>query len=178
MIHFEQEICATLSIPSIPKKEWDKKSSFKTGVAITELAQGEEAYAVCTFDAEVDESPRVIQCFAQEPFYSVSRIFVVPSYMDVDTSNADLDEESKKAAERLAKEAEELAKEGEPDELAEMSNLPEWIFPEINSKEEAVAWLRSYNSRNRIKGKVPSNEETIKLRLMNIYSQINNKDKK
>ena len=40
MIQKEQEVCRYLSIPNIPKKKWDGKSSFKFGVAVTELLGG------------------------------------------------------------------------------------------------------------------------------------------
>ena len=50
------------------------------------------------------------------------------------------------------------------------NKLPEWIFPEIQNIEQAQAYLREYNRMNGIKkGKVPTNEETIKMRLYNIY---------
>ena len=98
--------------------------------------------------------------------------------MDNDTSDADLDAESKKRAEQLAAEAKELENQGTVDEAIEDANkLPEWIFPEIHNIEEAQAYLREYNRINRIKkGKIPTNEETIKMRLYNIY-KTNNKRK-
>ena len=37
MIEFEKEVIKYLNIPSIPKKEWDGKSSFSKGVALLEL---------------------------------------------------------------------------------------------------------------------------------------------
>ena len=57
------------------------------------------------------------------------------------------------------------------------SHSPEWIFDEIHNMSEAQAWLKQYNQRNGIKkGKVPTNEETIKMRLYNIY--MSNKKRK
>ena len=48
-------------------------------------------------------------------------------------------------------------------------------FPEIQNIEQAQAYLREYNRMNRIKkGKIPTNEETIKMRLYNIYMSQNN----
>lgn len=172
MVQYEKEICAFLGIPSIPKREWNKKSSFKDGVAIVNLStEGFQAYAACTFDAEVDKEPRIKKVFSTEQFTSIERIFVVPSYMDLNTEDADLDDASKEAAQRLAEEAKELTEEqSESDAMVEeMQQLPEWVFPEINDKEQAIAWLRQYNQANKIKGKVPTNEETIKMRLLNIY---------
>ena len=80
--------------------------------------------------------------------------------------------------EQLAAEAKELENEGTVDEAIENANkLPEWIFPEIQNIEQAQAYLREYNRMNGIKkGKVPTNEETIKMRLYNIY--MSNKKRK
>lgn len=180
MVKFEKEVCDYLHIPSIPKKEHDGKSSFKKGVAIVKLAVSGFGYAVCTYDAESEQEPRIIKSFASEPFYGIEKIFVVPNYMNTseqDIKEMDLDDESKKKAEQLVQEAQGLTQHSEQDkEIDEMQNLPEWIFAEINSLDEARAWLSNYNSRNRIKGKIPTNEETIKMRLLNIYSQLKNKE--
>jgi hypothetical protein len=178
MIEFEKEVIEYLNLPSLPKKEWNQQDSFKDGVAIVGLSLGRLAYAVCTFDKDKDREPRIKKVFGIEPFTSIEKIFVVPAYMDNDTSDADLDAESKKRAEQLAEEAKELENAGTVDESIEKANLlPEWIFDEIHNREEAMAWLKQYNIRNKIKkGKVPTNEETIKMRLYNIYmSQKNHK---
>ena len=171
MIEFEKEVITYLNIPSIPKKEWNGKDSFQDGVAVLNLLSGQKAYAVCTFDKETDETPRIKKVFGIEPFSDIENIFIVPSYMDNDTSEVDLDAESKKRAEQLAAEAQELENEGTVDEaVQEADKLPEWIFDEIHNMSEAQAWLKQYNIRNGIrKGKIPSNEETIKMRLYNIY---------
>ena len=176
-IQFEKEICEFLNIPSIPLKEWNKKDSFKRGVAITPLALGNYAYAACTFDAEEDNEPRIIKTFANEPFYGIEKVFVIPNYMETDVSQMDLDEESRKKAEILAQEAKELTESNEEEEISEMKELPEWVFPEINSYEEAVAWLQNYYRSNKLKGKVPTNEETIKLRLISIWGSKKKKNK-
>lgn len=179
MIKFEKEVCEYLQIPSIPKKEWNESDSFKNGVAVVRLAVSGTGYAVCTYDEDDDVEPRIIKSFASEPFYEIEKIFVVPNYMNTsekDINEMDLDDESKKKAEQLVKEAQELTATSEENkEIEEMQKLPEWIFPEITNVEEARAWLSNYNSRNRIKGKIPTNEETIKMRLLNIYSQMKNK---
>jgi hypothetical protein len=178
MIEFEKEIIAYLNIPSIPKKEWNGKDSFQYGVAILNLATNRQAYAVCSFDKETDSKPRIRKVFCVEPFNGIDKVLVVPSYMDNDTTDADLDSESKKRAEQLAAEAEELENKGTVEEAVENANkLPEWIFDEIHNMSEAQAWLKQYNIRNGIKkGKVPTNEETIKMRLYNIY--MSNKKRK
>lgn len=171
MIQFEKEIINYLNLPNIPKRVWDGLSSFQDGVAVVSLSLGRLAYAVCTFDKESDKEPRIKKVFGIEPFTSIEKILVVPAYMDNDTTDADLDAESKKRAEQLAAEAKELENAGTVEEAVEKANeLPEWIFDEIHNREEAIAWLKQYNIANKIKkGKVPTNEETIKLRLYNIY---------
>ena len=175
MIKFEKEVCDYLRIPSIPKKEWNKQDSFKKGVAVVRLAVSGIGYAVCTYDEDFDKEPRIIKSFASEPFYGIENVFVVPNYMNTsekDISEMDLDDESKKKAEQLVQEAQELTATSEENkEIEEMQQLPEWIFPEITNAEEARAWLQSWNSKNKVRGKIPTNEETIKMRLLNIYSQ-------
>lgn len=181
MIQFEKEIIAYLGLPSIPKKEWDGKMPFDKGVAIVDLGDEREAYAACAFTPdEGDKEPRITKVFGVEPFMGMKKIYVVPSYMNnvEDVKGMDLDEESKKNAERLLKEATEMENEGVEDKDAlSMDKLPEWIFDNIHNQEEARAYIQSYNSRNKIKGRIPSTTEAIKLRLFAIYSEINNKKK-
>lgn len=178
MVEFEKEVIMYLNLPSIPKKEWNQTDSFENGVAIVNLSLGRQAYAVCSFNKETDKEPKIKKVFGIEPFGSIDKVFVVPAYMDNDTSDADLDAESKKRAEQLATEAKELESQGTVDEAIEKANeLPEWIFPEIHNIEEAQAYLREYNRINRIKkGKVPTNKETIKMRLYNIYMSNKNRN--
>lgn len=170
MIRFENEICSYLQLPSIPKKKWDGKSSFNVGVAVLRMALGDLGYAVCTFDAESDAQPRVKKCFAVEPFRSIEEIYIVPNYMEVDVENADLDDESKKAAMRLAEEAKELSNEAEDEGMKEMKELPEYFFDFIHNDEEGRAYIQSYNSRNKIRGKIPTTHDGIVTRLAVIYS--------
>ena len=178
MIEFEKEVICYLNLPSLPKRVWNGKDSFQDGVAVLNLLSGQQAYAVCTFDKETDKTPRIKKVFGIEPFSDIENIFIVPSYMDNDTSEVDLDAESKKRAEQLAAEANELENEGVVDEAIEKAKeLPEWIFPEIQNIEQAQAWLKQYNISNGVrKGKIPTNEETIKMRLYNIY--MSNKNRK
>lgn len=178
MIEFEKEVIAYLNLPSIPRKEWNQIDSFQSGVAVVNMSLGRQAYAVCTFNKDEDKEPRIKKVFGIEPFTGIEKVFVVPSYMDNDTTDADLDNESKKRAEQLAAEAQELENNGVVDEaVQEADKLPEWIFDEIHNMSEAQAWLKQYNVRNGIrKGKIPTNEETIKMRLYNIY--MSNKNRK
>lgn len=178
MIQFEKEVIDYLKIPSIPKRDWDGLSSFQDGVAVVNISLGRQAYAVCTFNKDEDKEPRIKKVFGIEPFTGIEKVFVVPSYMDNNTTDVDLDAESKKRAEQLAAEAQELENNGVVDEaVQEADKLPEWIFDEIHNMSEAQAWLKQYNVRNGIrKGKIPTNEETIKMRLYNIY--MSNKNRK
>ena len=178
MIRFEKEIITFLDIPSIPKKEWDGKSSFAKGVAVLEMRDGNEAYGVCTFDADVDKKPNIVKVFGIEPFANIKQVFVVPAYMTTEDEikDMDLDEQSKKKVQQVLDEAKEVENEGTKEENP-MANLPEWIFPEIENKEQAVAWLKNYQSRNKQKGRIPTTDENIKLRLFSIYSELQKKQK-
>lgn len=178
MIEFEKEVIRYLNLPSLPKRVWNGKDSFQDGVAVVNMSLGRQAYAVCSFDKETDREPSIKKVFGIEPFTGIEKVFVVPSYMDNDTADVDLDAESKKRAEQLAAEAKELENEGTVEEaVKEADKLPEWIFDEIHNMSEAQAWLKQYNIRNGIKkGKIPTNEETIKMRLYNIY--MSNKNRK
>ena len=171
MIQFEQEVIKALGLPSIPKKEWDGKSSFDKGVAVLKMRDEREAYGVCSFDAQADKSPRVVRVFGIEPFIGVGKVFVVPSYMtsEEEIKDMDLDEQSKKKVEQILGEAKELENEGVKSDVPSMEDLPEWIFPEIENREQALAWLKNFQSRNKHKGRIPTTDENIKLRLYSIY---------
>ena len=174
-IRFEKEVCQYLSLPSIPLKEWNGKTSFKDGVAVTKLLLGDLAYAVCTFNADTDKEPRIKKVFAEERFSGIDKIFVVPSYMDTnDIENSDLDEQSKEAAERLAQETEELAETTENDEKVEMPEN-EYFFDHIHNDDEAIAFITAYNRDNNIRGAVPSKHETLVMRLGVIFNDLKKK---
>ena len=174
-IRFEKEVCQYLSLPSIPLKEWNGKTSFKDGVAITKLLLGDLAYAVCTFNADTDKEPRIKKVFAEERFSGIDKIFVVPSYMDTkDIENADLDEQSKEAAERLAQETEELVETQENEENVEMQEN-KYFFDHIHNDEEAIAFITAYNRDNNIRGAVPSKHETLVMRLGVIFNDMKKK---
>ena len=170
MINFEKEVCKLLNIPSIPKKEWDGKSSFKNGVAEIKLAGDNLAYAVASFDAEKDKAPRVTTSFSTEPFFGINKVYVVPAYMETDVKNMDLDDKSKEAAEELRKEAEEL----ENQDTGSHTELPEneYCFDHIHNDEEAVAFIEAYNKENKIPGAVPRKHESIIARLAVIYADL------
>lgn len=176
---FEKEVCEYLSLPSVPVKQWDGQQSFKDGVAVVEFNDGEQAYAIATYNADIDTAPRIKKIFSLQAFSRIVEIFVVPSYMDVnDIEQADLDKESKEAAKRLADEAKQLEQDGaESEQVKEMKSLPEWVFDNIHNAEEAQAYIQQYNSRNRIKGRIPKNEDTLKMRLLNIYNEMQNNKK-
>ena len=169
MISFEKEVCSYLNIPSLPKKEWDGKSSFKNAVATIKLGGSRLAYAVASYDEAKDDAPRVVKSFMTEPFYGIDKIFVVPSYMDTDVDNMDLDEQSKKAAEDLKKEAYELENQGADETMEVPEN--EYCFDHIHNDEEAIAFIEAYNRENNIKGAIPKKHESIIARLTVIYAE-------
>ena len=169
MISFEKEVCSYLNIPSLPKKEWDGKSSFKNAVATIKLGGSRLAYAVASYDEANDDAPRVVKSFMTEPFYGIDKIFVVPSYMDTDVDNMDLDEQSKKAADDLKKEADELENQGADETMEVPEN--EYCFDYIHNDEEAIAFIEAYNRENNIKGAIPKKHESIIARLTVIYAE-------
>lgn len=171
MVLYEKEICDYLNIPSIPKKKWDGKKSFINGVAITNLLGGAQAYAVATFDADVDEKPRIKKVLTLEQYVDVGDIFVVPSYMDSDVENMDLDEESKESAKFLVDEANEVILEESNTEQQEEQS--EYYFDNIHNDEEAAAFIRAYNKKKKGKGKVPRTHEGLLMRLSVIHSELN-----
>lgn len=183
MVEYEKEVCQYLGIPSIPKKKWDRKSSFKRGVGIVDLIGGHQAYVVATFDAEKDPDGycRIVKVFSLEQFalggFGLSEVFVVPDYMDTDVENMDFDEKSKEAAKALVNEALDLEN---ADTAASKVELPEneYYFDNIHDDEEAQAFIKSYNTSNRIRGKVPATHEAIIMRLSVIHSEMNNKSNK
>jgi len=178
MIEFEHNVIEYLGLPSIPKKEWDGKSSFSKGVALLSLRGEREAYAVASFDADVDKKPNIVKVFGIEPFVNIKKVFVVPAYMTTEDEikDMDLDEQSKKKVQQVLDEAKEIENDGTKEENP-MEKLPEWIFPEIENKEQAVAWLKNFQSRNKQKGRIPTTDENIKLRLFSIYSELQKKQK-
>lgn len=181
MVYKENEICQFLGIPSIPKKKWDGRSGFKNGVGIVNLSTGGQAYVVVTFDPEKDEDCRVIKVFTQEQFtvekFNSDDVFVIPEYMDTDVESMDFDDSSKQAATALVNEALDLEN---ADDAKLKVELPEneYFFDNIHNDDEAMAFIKSYNTSNKIRGKVPTSHESIVMRLSVIYSEINGKSNK
>ena len=180
MIEFEKEVIQHLGLPSIPTKAWDGKTGFQKGVAVLEMRDGHEAYGVCAFDPDNgDKTPSVVKVFGIEPFASIKKVFVVPTYMttEEEIKDMDLDEQSKKKAKEMLKEARELENEGieKNDELENPKN--EYYFDHITNDDEAKAFIQSYNSRNRIKGRIPTTHDGLVMRLAVIYSNTLKKQK-
>lgn len=167
-IKFEKEICSFLNLPKLPVKEWDGKTPFDFGVAVIKLGGDDKAYAVARFHTETEQKPTVIKVFSGEPFYDIEKVFIVPEYMKTDVQDADLDAESKKKAEQLAQEAAEIENDGTP-----KMELPEnpYLFDNIHTDEEAIAFITAYNQKNGIKGVAPKKHDTILNRLLVIYSE-------
>lgn len=169
MIKYEKEVIKYLNLPSVPKKEWDGEASFKDGVAVIELYDKSESYAVATFDKEKDKEPRIKKVFSQEPFGKIISIFVVPSYMNNDTESFDLDERSMKAAADLIDEAAGLEMEGVDDTIETPEN--EYFFDNIHNDEEAIAFIKAYNSERKIRGNAPKKHENIIMKLSVIWME-------
>ena len=169
MIRNEKEVCKNLGIPAIPKKEWDNKTHFKKGVGVVELFGGVESYCVVKFD-DADSAPYVIKSFDSEPFCKITKIFVVPQYMEsVDLNTADLDDESKTKLKLLQDEAHELEQENVIEEIELPKN--EYFFDNIHNDDEAKAFIKAYNKRNRLKAKVPKSHQELIMRLSVIWSE-------
>ena len=182
MIQNEKEVLETLRLPSIPLKEWDGKKSFGKGVAILNLRSGGQAYAIVTFDAQCNEKPIITKVFALEQFVDIQKILVVPEYMDDDVDTFDLNEESMEAARMLASEALELENEEPQEESEDDGNVSEhpYYFENIHSDEEASAFIKAYNKRHSIVGRIPTTHDGLVMRLYAIYneSQKNSRGKK
>lgn len=176
MILCETDVLEHLRMPSIPKKKWDGKSSFDSGVAVTRLISGDNfAYAIATYNAEVDAMPRIKQTFCLEPFSEILDIYIVPAYMETNNiDDWDIDDASKDFAKQLVEEAKGL--ETSADEVEQPDN--EWVFDNIHNMEEAEAWVRAYRKKHKIRGKMPNTEEKMKAYLYVVKSNIDkNKNK-
>lgn len=169
MIKYEQDTISLLDIPNIPKKEWDGQSSFQKGVAILEMLHGDECYAIASFNAETDKSPRIIKVFDNDPFKGIKAIFVVPDYMPTfdEIQDFDMDDNSKDAAAAILKEANDAERNDADTTLPDQGN--EYLFDFIHNDDEARAFIASYNNKNRIKGRVPTTHDGIITRLSVIY---------
>lgn len=168
MILYKDEVCRYLSLPAIPKKIWDGKKSFAYGIATLALIDGGEAYAVVSFDAERDSEPIIKRVFGFEQFDHIKTIAIVPTYMDVDIDNMDLDDDSKEQARFLLEEAEEVAID--PSQMIQTS---EYLFDNIHNDEEARAFIRAYNQKQKIKGGIPRTHDGLIMRLAVIHADLN-----
>ena len=168
-IYFEQEVLDAIGIPSIPKKEWDGKTTFDKGVAVVEHDGGNLSYAVCRKD-ETDEKPVVTKVFCLTPFIDVKKIFVVPPYVvnESEVDEMDIDEESKKKAKIILNEATDIENENVVDEKPKN----EYYFDNIANDDEARAFIKAYNKRNRIKGRIPKTHDGLIMRLSVIFSDL------
>ena len=175
-IDFEEKVVAYLGLPSLPQRAWDGRSSFKHGVATVEFVDGRKAYAVCSYNSETDEQPRITKVFSIEPFksFDMESIRIVPTYMDVDgVENWDLDEKSKKAAQGIIDEGDAMIADGNEEKVDVPEN--EYCFPFITSDEEGIAYIKN---RMNGRGHLPTTHEGIvaKLTAMWMDEQNNNKN--
>lgn len=175
MVNFENEVCAFLRIPSIPKKAWDGKSAFKRGVAVLCSVHGNDCYGVVTYDPSADLKPRVIKVFGDAAFTDIKDVVVIPSYMDAPKpEDTDLDDESKKRLAELEKEAVEAENEGVGEDKVEVPEN-EYFFDHIHNDEEGRAFIEAWNKSNHIKGSAPKKHDTIVMRLGVIWAEQNKK---
>lgn len=177
MIEFEKEVVEYLGLPNIPKKEWDGYTPFDKGVAVVKLCSDTLAYAVCSYNPENgDNKVLVNKVFSIETFTDIVKVFVVPNYMTniSDIQDMDLDDESKSNAESMLSDAIRLENEGVvEDEYLSSDN--EYYFDNISNDEEARAFIKAFNKRNKIKGRIPKTHDGLLMRLSVIYSEQKNK---
>ena len=183
MIKYEQEVINLLGIPNVPKKEWDGLTSFKKGVAILEMQHGDECYAIASYDDSKETKPRVVKVFDNEPFVNIKNIFVVPEYMTTieEIEDFDVDEKSKETALNVLKEAKSAERNDDGDDEFMMNTKNEYFFDFITNDDEAKAFIASYNTKNKIKGRVPTTHDGIITRLSVIFhdgAKKNNKKQK
>lgn len=171
MISKEKEICEFLSIPSIPKIKWDGKCDFATGVAVLEMKDGSQSYAVSSFDSQRDILPKITKVFSSEQFVSVCDIFIVPDYMETNVEEMDLDDDSKGMAKLLVDEAKEMVDEKMDDAFAEPKN--EYYFDNIHNDEQAIAFIKAHMKGKGKKGRVPKTHEAILMKLSVMYADMN-----
>lgn len=141
-----KQVLLTLQIPSLPKRTWDGESEFNKGICLVRRMSGRENYAICRFNKDLDERPKVIQDFSLETFVEVLTCYPIPDYAETDIENMQFDsEDSKEAMQELLEEKEEEVMKGVN---KEEEVLPEWIYPFIKTQAEAIAYLKSKKVRN------------------------------
>jgi len=161
-IRYIKEMKEYLNIPSCPKKEWDGKSHFDKGVAVISLTVSGVAYAVCSY-SEKDNKPHITKVFCLEPFTDIKKIYPVPAYLDTNVDKMDFDDDDSKEAMRDLIDASQTIN-GEGTEK-KIDIKYEWIFPEIHSAEEAIAFIKSKGGKYS-KGALPKSEDKLKARLL------------
>ena len=87
--------------------------------------------------------------------------------MDSDVDNFDLSDDDKAKAKAVLEEAHEL--ETKKVVKKEITKGNEYYFDEIHNDDEAKAFIKDFNSKHNIKGRIPSTHETIVMRLNAIY---------
>lgn len=178
----EQEVINYLNLPSLPKKQWDGKKSFKSGIGVAIGHDDSESFVILSFDSETDKEPRVTKVFSLVPFSRIdkTRILIVPSYMETNVDEMDLDEQSKKAAQAVINEAVELENEGVEQTKINIGDEGEgeYFFKEITNDTEAQAYIRAYNKKHNLNASIPVTHEDIVTRLAVIWKDAERKKQK
>ena len=95
--------------------------------------------------------------------------------MDTNVDGMDLDEESKENAKFIIEEAREIELGEDKNDFAD-TDVPdnEYYFDNIHTDEQAKAFIRAYNKKNRIKrGAMPKTHEGLIVKLSVIYNEMN-----
>ena len=178
----EQEVINYLNLPSLPKKQWDGKTSFKSGIGVAIGHDDSESFVILSFDSETDSEPRVTKVFSLVPFSRIdkTRILIVPSYMETNVDEMDLDEQSKKAAQSVINEATELENEGVQQIKVNVGEEGEgeYFFKEITNDTEAQAYIRAYNKKHNLRTSIPTTHEDIVTRLAVMWKDADRKKQK
>jgi len=163
MKDFYDETIDMLRIPSIPKKEWDGKSPFDRGIAQITTMFGSREYAICSFNPERDDKPRIVKIFGGLRFTSVDKIWPIPDYMDDDIRKMEFaDEESRTSMSVMLQEKEQMVNANAKDE----DGGGEWGYPIIHTTKQAVAYLKAKHPKDGI----PSDPEVLKAKLKAMYN--------
>lgn len=180
MIQFEKEAIQYLRLPSMPKKKWDGKQSFRRGIAVLNLVNDEQGYAIASFDSETQSEPQIIKVFSLQMYTSVDmdNIYIVPEYMDTKSIDEwDVDEASKRAAQAIVEEGNAMIGEGDMEKTEVPEN--EYFFDFIHNDEEAIGFLKAQmKKRGKAKSKVPTTHDDIVTLLASLWMESNSKEKK
>lgn len=162
------ECLKELSLPALPNKKWDGQTPFTKGICFIERISGHQSYAICKFNEQTQRAD-VVQDFTTGTIKNIVDIYPVPDYLDTNLDQMDFeDEESRIAMEELILESEDKVME----DIDPEQKLSQWVFPHINTKEEAIAYLRKY----KVKGsQALSNTDSIKAKLYVLWEDQNKK---